>query len=273
MKKSRKPTKGSLSILYQICNLIPAYLVPKLAKRFCVDKKARTYTPWSHVVTLLYAHLAHASGLNDVCDALKSHDTLFTRIRGAVLPAKNTLSHANRNRDPAMAEALFRELLDQLQCDSSRFGGRTFKGMPRRFKRAVYAVDASTIQLVANNQDWAASSIADLYRSRWAIETFFKEIKQTLQLSDFLGYNKNAVTWQVWTALIVYILLRYHSLQHCWTHGFKRFSCLVRSNLWSKYTLGSLVAFCGTARGSPQGGQNPVQRFLPGFEGYFHPQI
>ena len=45
-----------------------------------------------------------------------------------------------------------------------------------------------------------------LYRCRWSIEVFFKELKQTLQLADFLGHNANAVRWQVWTALLVYLL-------------------------------------------------------------------
>jgi hypothetical protein len=41
--------------LRQLCNLIPAHLIPKLARETGVDKKARTFTPWSHLVSLLYA--------------------------------------------------------------------------------------------------------------------------------------------------------------------------------------------------------------------------
>ncbi|MCM8538640.1 MAG: transposase, partial [Lentisphaeraceae bacterium] len=47
--------------------------------------------------------------------------------------------------------------------------------------------------------------VAELYKARWAIEVFFKEIKQNLQLADFLGQNENAVRWQVWTALLTYV--------------------------------------------------------------------
>lgn len=43
-----------------------------------------------------------------------------------------------------------------------------------------------------------------LYRCRWSLEAFFKQIKQTLQLADFLGHSANAVRWQIWTALLVY---------------------------------------------------------------------
>jgi hypothetical protein len=137
-----------------------------------------------------------------------------------------------------------------------------------RLVRAIVEVDGKQREMtfITNNTDWAASSIADLYKSRWAIETFFKEIKQTLQLSDFLGHNKNAVQWQVWTALIAYVLLRYQLLQHGWQHGFKRFFCLVGSNVWSRYDFASLIEFCGTARGSSKPPDPPQQRYLPGFQ-------
>ncbi|UKI32439.1 MAG: hypothetical protein L6W00_02285 [Lentisphaeria bacterium] len=66
----------------------------------------------------------------------------------------------------------------------------------------------------------------------WAIEFFFKEIKQTLQLSDFIGYNENAVRWQIWTALLTYILLRFIAWQNEWKHTFyKIVHCLARSHL------------------------------------------
>jgi hypothetical protein len=58
-------------------------------------------------VTLLYAQLTHSLGLNDVCDALGLHSEPLSAIRGATAPKRNTLSHANRERDPAMAEQLF----------------------------------------------------------------------------------------------------------------------------------------------------------------------
>jgi len=46
---------------------------------------------------------------------------------------------------------------------------------------------------LTNNMTWSALTIAELYRCRWEIEKFFRQIKQTLQLGDFLGNNENAV--------------------------------------------------------------------------------
>jgi hypothetical protein len=103
---ARKPTRTNLSVLAQLCNLIPAFLVSTTAREFGVDKKARTFSPWSHVVALLFAQFTHALSLNDACDALKNHAAKLLRIRRAVAPSKNAFSHANRQRDGEMAQAL-----------------------------------------------------------------------------------------------------------------------------------------------------------------------
>ena len=69
MKNKTKPTGSNVSVLFQICNLIPGHLVSKLARECGAEQKARTFTCWSHVFALLYAQITHAIGLNDVCDA------------------------------------------------------------------------------------------------------------------------------------------------------------------------------------------------------------
>ena len=51
---------------------------------------------------------------------------------------------------------------------------------------------------LTNNLEWRAQTIADLYRCRWSIEVFFKQIKQSLQLADFLGNSANAVRSALW---------------------------------------------------------------------------
>ena len=60
MNKPKAPTGDKLTVLNQLCKYIPPYLVPHLANETGVEKKARTYSPWSHVVTLGYAQLTHS---------------------------------------------------------------------------------------------------------------------------------------------------------------------------------------------------------------------
>ena len=115
MKKRQAPTAGKLTVLRQVCNYIPSHLAPRLAHETGVDERARTYTPWSHVVTLGYAQLTHSLSLNDVCDALDLNSGPLSAIRGATRPSRNNLSHANRVRDAAMAEQLFWGVLEHLE--------------------------------------------------------------------------------------------------------------------------------------------------------------
>ena len=412
MKKNTKrqePTKCKFSVLRQICNWIPQHLVAKLARETKVEEDSRTYKPWSHVVTLLYVQLTHCLGLNDVCDALGLHSGPLSAIRGATVPKRNTLSHANRQRDPVMAEKLFWQMLEHLQGLCPGFGQGRRPRFAFRFKRLIHLVDSTTIQLVANSLDWAkhrrrkaaakchlrlnlqsflprfaivdtarhsdakkawelcagllageivifdkayldllhlfdlfkrgvnwvtrakegmqfrvvrryqrgrignilrddlvqmkssasrrlypawlrrvvamvevdgkwremtflsgnlewsAQTIVDLYRCRWNIEVFFKEIKRTLQLADFLGHNANAVRWQVWTALLTYVLLRFCAWIGRWGHSFTRLFTLLRSALWLKLDLRSFLESYGTAGGSFRLLGTPEQAYLPGF--------
>jgi hypothetical protein len=395
------------AIFRQVCELIPSHLIPKLARKHGIETRA--ITPWSHVVSLLYAQFTHAIGLNDVSDGLQANPSLLASIRGAVAPSRNGLSNANRTRNAEMAEDLFWSVLTHFQSLDSDFGGASFRKLPRRFKRTVYAIDSSTIKLFSNcmdwakhrrrkaaaklhlrlnlesflpsfvivdsakghdnrkayelcsgieageiavfdmayidythlfqltergvfwvsrvkdnmkfvcvkkllkepngkilrddiividnklkreeypkimrritaiveidgqeremtfftnNMEWAASSICDLYKSRWNIEVFFKQIKQTLHIGDFLGHNKNAVQWQVWTALLLYILLRFLHTASEWNHSFTRLFTCLRAVLWQRRNLIDYLKSYGTAGGCIKLLCAPQQAYLPGF--------
>jgi len=137
-----------------------------------------------------------------------------------------------------------------------------------RLVEAIVEVDGKPKRMVflTNNMKWAASSICELYRSRWGIEVFFKEVKQTLQIADFMGYNENAVRWQIWIALLVYILLRFVAWQSRWKHSFTRLFTMIRSVLWSCVDIFSVLLCCGTARDAPRMRAAPENCYLPGFQ-------
>ncbi|NOQ73066.1 MAG: IS4 family transposase [Crocinitomix sp.] len=72
----------------------------------------------------------------------------------------------------------------------------------------VYKPDENkVIEIITNQLDWKARTIADLYKKRWDIELFFKAIKQNLQIKTFVGTSENAVKSQIYVALISYLLL------------------------------------------------------------------
>jgi hypothetical protein len=406
---SRRPSRQQPTVLRQLIELIPAYLVPKLARHYGVEGQARTFSPWSHVVALLYAQLSHALSLNDVCDGLRLMVSPLRALRGATPPSRNALSHANRRRDCRMAEALFWQVLGHWQQCCPGFAAGRRGPLAHRFRRNIHVVDATVVHLVAscvdwanhnarkaaikchlrlalrsllpafavidsarendvqrvrqvcaglqrgeivlfdrgyhllahyweltqrgiffvtrarenvlcrvvrvqgpgpdrriladeevllgserlagayparlrrvtarvrvegeervltfitNNFTWSAGSVADLYRCRWQIEAFFKQIKQTLQLGDFLGHNANAVKWQLWMALLVYVLLRFQAWCSHWPHSFARLFTFIRAGLWLPRDLPGLLRRCGTAQGSFARLDPPAQSWLPNF--------
>lgn len=398
-----------MPVLQQVCKLIPSGLVKTLAAQHKVQGKSRTFSPWSHVVSLLYAQLCHCIGLNDTCDGLAHHKLKLATVRGATPPSRNGLSHANKNRNSDMMESLFWKTLAHLQDTFKQFGpSGGYSKLPRRFKRTIHVLDSSVIALVANcmdwakhrrrkaaaklhmrlnlqtflpgfavveeashhdgkrmpdlaaglkegeivifdkayvyfsylfelttrgvfwvtrakdnmvyhvckkrqkgrhgnilkdeevtlktkkskgqyprrlrrveaevevqgkkvvmvfltnNFDWSAQSICDLYASRWGIEAFFKQIKQTLQVCDFLGHSKHAIRWQLWSALLLYVLLRFLKWACGWPHSFIRLFTTVRGVIWDRFDIYELLRFYGTADGRYRMRVQADTAYLPG---------
>jgi len=406
--KKTNQRRHNFSAFHQLCNLIPAFLVAQLARETGVNKLCRTFSAWSHVVSMLYAQLTHSIGLNDLCDSLGLHSGPLSAIRGATPPKRNTLSHANIHRDASLAEKLFWSVLEHVSKLQPGFVGGKHQGMLRRFRRTVHAVDSTVIQLVANcmswakhrrrkaaaklhvrlnlqsllpqcaliktaaehdntraievcaglregeivifdkayvwfahlwqlaqrgvfwvsrpkdnldyrvnrrrikkpqgkiirddeivlrgpkskrdypgvlrrvvawvtldgveqemvfltnNLTWSAQTIADLYRCRWEIEKFFRQIKQTLQLGDFLGNSENAVKWQIWTALLLYVLLRFQAYLSSWECAFTRLWAVCRSMTWNRIDLLTLLRGYGTAPDQPRLRAEACLAYLPG---------
>lgn len=65
----------------------------------------------------------------------------------------------------------------------------------------------TTIEIITNNLTWQASTIAALYKRRWDIEIFFKQLKQNLNVKTFVSTSPNGVKSQIFVALIAYLLL------------------------------------------------------------------
>lgn len=412
-KKATPKMRRSLPVFAQIVHLIPPGLIESLSATCGI--KARTFSYAHQVYSLLLGQLSGAWSLNEICDGEEVHRKKLFRIRGLLPACRNTFSHANRTRDPVVAETLFWRVCATLQHSASDFFRQRPKGKLARFRmRRLFAVDSSTLQLtlkaidwaqhrrrkaaaklhmmcnvatrlpafalvtkakiadcrmmtalcehlragdvaifdrayndfgalarlaaksvffvvrekermqyrvvrrsrkgslpstvigderirltgvrtsktyaeelrricarvevdgkmremvfLTNNMDWAPMTIAELYRARWQVELLFKELKQTLQLRDFYGENENAVKWQIWTALLTHLLLRYLAWRSKWKGSYTRFAGVVRAALWERTDLMTLLEFYGTA--PPPSGMvwDEKAPCLPGFEHLF----
>ena len=154
-KKTIKPTRSRFNILRQICNFIPPHEVSKIARTTGAEEKSRTFSPWSHVVSLLYGQLTHSIGLNDLCDSLQLHSGPLASVRGATAPSRNGLSNANRERPAQMAEDLFWRVMGHLGEQSPGFVAGQRRGAAFRFKMPMHVGDTTVMELVANCMDWA----------------------------------------------------------------------------------------------------------------------
>lgn len=110
---------------------------------------------------------------------------------------------------------------------------------PRKLRRvAVWdEVNQQTIELITNNFKWAAQTIGDLYKSRWEIEIFFRDIKQLLHIKTFIGTSKNAVMIQIWTALITILLLKILKANAKYGWHLSNLVAFIRLNIFVKIEL------------------------------------
>jgi hypothetical protein len=93
---------------------------------------------------------------------------------------------------------------------------------------------------LTNHFKLAAKTIADIYKERWQIETFFRFIKQNLKIKAFIGNSENAVMTQIYAALIVYLLLCYLKFMCNLSFTLQNCSRILQLNLFRTCTLQEL---------------------------------
>jgi len=124
-------------------------------------------------------------------------------------------------------------------------GPQSSKKYPGELRRVAVWDDQNqqVIELITTHPGWTANTIGELYKSRWQIENFFREIKQLLHIKSFIGTSENAVMIQIWTALIIIGILKVlkQIAKHRWylsnLVGFIRLNLFVKIDLqhWLNY--------------------------------------
>jgi hypothetical protein len=106
---------------------------------------------------------------------------------------------------------------------------------PHLLRRIVVwdETNAREIVLLTNHLAFGATTIAAIYKDRWAIEVFFKTLKQNLKIKTFVGTSENALCIQIWTALLALLLLRWlhHLSRAAWS--FSNMAAMLRLNLFT----------------------------------------
>lgn len=114
-------------------------------------------------------------------------------------------------------------------------GARAVGRCPHTLRRIVLWDEHNNREYVflTNHLTFGATTIASIYKDRWQIEVFFKTLKQNLKVKTFVGTTENALLIQIWTALIVLLLLKWlhHLSQANWS--FSNLASMLRLNLFT----------------------------------------
>jgi putative transposase len=118
--------------------------------------------------------------------------------------------------------------------------GRVNKHFDKPLRRVTVVRPDKPTPLVLATNDFTASAaaVAQRYKERWAIELFFKWIKQHLKIKKFLGRTENAVRIQILTALISYLLVALHKQRHSLKQSLWDCLCLIRVAVFQHFETG-----------------------------------
>lgn len=113
------------------------------------------------------------------------------------------------------------------------------KKYPKRLRRVVIWDDENgqEVELITNQKSWTANTISELYKARWQVEIFFREIKQLLHIKSFIGTSENAVMIQIWTALITILVLKALKAMAKYPWYLSNLVAFIRLNLFVKIDL------------------------------------
>jgi hypothetical protein len=114
---------------------------------------------------------------------------------------------------------------------------------PETLRRVVFFDVEQERRLVflTNHFGIPAKSVADIYKSRWQIELFFKWLKQHLVIKSFYGTSPNAVKTQVWIALIVYLLVAIVRKQLRLSASLHTILTIIEVNVFEKIPIHQLI--------------------------------
>lgn len=118
-------------------------------------------------------------------------------------------------------------------------GNQSKMKYPKRLRRVAIWDDENKqeIELITNQKTWTANTISELYKARWQIEIFFREIKQLLHIKSFIGTSENAVMIQIWTALITILILKVLKAIAKYPWYLSNLVAFIRLNLFVKINL------------------------------------
>jgi hypothetical protein len=139
-----------VSLFSQILHLIDRSVVSKAVSRHDTDKHCKGINTWTHLVSMLFCHLAKADSLRDISNGLRSAAGKLSHFGVKRAPCKSSISYINKTRDWKVFRDIYFALLDQFEPSLSK--RRIYAA---RLKRKIFIMDSTYVPLCLNLFDWA----------------------------------------------------------------------------------------------------------------------
>ena len=223
-----RKTKAGIKIntLLDHDGYLPAFVSISEAKRHEPKTAKAIHLPKGSIVAMDKAYIAFAWLFS-----LTGQGVFFvTRMKKGARYKVVKRNRVNRRLDVTSAQVIW-------------LTGPKWADYPAALRRIGYRDKGTGKHYVflTNNFDLSARTIADIYKERWQIETFFRFIKQNLKIKSFIGNSPNAVLSQVYVALIAYLLLCYLKFLCRLGLSLQQLAQLLQLNLFRHCTIQKLL--------------------------------
>ncbi len=140
----------NISLFSQVLKLIDRGILKEIVRTHDSDKHNKGITSWTHLVAMLFMHLANANSNRDISNGLRSATGNLSHLGVTRAPSKSSMSYINAHRNYEVFKDLYFALLEELEPSLQRR-----KKFARRLKRQIFIMDSSVIPLSLGLFDWA----------------------------------------------------------------------------------------------------------------------
>ena len=166
--KTNAMSRIKVSLFSQILSLIDRTIVDKAVRIHQTDKYSKGINSWTHLVLMLFMHLAKANSVRDISNGLRSITGNLNHLGVNKAPSKSSISYINANRSWEVFRDIYMALLDKYEPSLQRK-----RKYLHKLKRKIFLMDSSTIPLSFNLFDWAK----------------FRTTKEAIKLHAVLDYD------------------------------------------------------------------------------------
>lgn len=139
-----------VSLFSQVLKLIDRNILKDIVEVYDSDKHSKGINSWTHLVSMLFMHLANANSNRDISNGLRSATGNLSHLGISRAPSKSSMSYINAHRNYKVFMDLYFAMLERLEPSLQRR-----RKYAKRLKRQIFIMDATVIPLSLGLFDWA----------------------------------------------------------------------------------------------------------------------